>query len=61
MHLPKRILAGAAQLDDAAIEELYGLEPVYEPGVAAGREASPVEVVVDDSGALAALLPNRMD
>lgn len=34
------------QLDDAAIDELYGLEPVYEPGAAAGRGASPIEVVV---------------
>jgi hypothetical protein len=90
-----------AQLDDATIDELYGLEPVYEPGVVAGRAASPIEVVVvtcpycweqyetqvdltggsstyvedcqvccqpielslvvSDSGALVALLPNRMD
>jgi len=90
-----------AQLDDATIDELYGLEPVYEPGVTAGRGASPIEMVVvtcpycwelyetqvdltggsstyvedcqvccqpielslvvSDSGALVALLPNRMD
>ena len=90
-----------AQLDDATIDELYGLEPVYEPGVAAGRDGSPTELVavtcpycweqyetqvdltggtstyvedcqvccqpiemslaVSDSGALVALLPNRMD
>jgi hypothetical protein len=90
-----------AQLDDTTIDELYGLEPVYEPGVATGRGASPIEVVavtcpycweqyetqvdltggtstyvedcqvccqpielslvVSDSGALVALLPNRMD
>jgi len=90
-----------AQLDDATIDELYGLEPVYEPGVAAGRDGSPTEIVVvtcpycweqyetqvdltggsstyvedcqvccqpiemslavSDSGALVALLPNRMD
>jgi len=35
-----------AQLDDTTIDELYGLEPVYEPGAAAGRGASPIEVVV---------------
>ena len=90
-----------AQLDDATIDELYGLEPVYEPDVAATRGGSPIEVVVvncpycweqyetqvdltggsstyvedcqvccqpielslavSDSGALVALLPNRMD
>ena len=90
-----------AQLDDATIDELYGLEPVYEPEGAAVRDASPIEVVavtcpycweqyetqvdltggsstyvedcqvccqpielsldVSDSGALVALLPNRMD
>jgi len=90
-----------AQLDDTTIDELYGLEPVYEPGAATGRGASPIEMVVvtcpycweqyetqvdltggssiyvedcqvccqpielslvvSDSGALVALLPNRMD
>jgi hypothetical protein len=90
-----------AQIDDATIDELYGLEPVYEPDVAAARGGSPTEVVVvtcpycweqyetevdltggsstyvedcqvccqpielslevSDSGALVALLPNRMD
>jgi len=90
-----------AQLDDAAIDELYGLEPVFEPDVATTIGGSPTEVVVvtcpscweqyetqvdltggsstyvedcqvccqpielslavSDSGALVALLPNRMD
>lgn len=34
-----------AQLDDTTIDELYGLEPVYEPDVAAARGGSPTEVV----------------
>lgn len=34
-----------AQLDDATIDELYGLEPVYEPDAAAARGGSPIEVV----------------
>lgn len=35
-----------AQLDDATIDELYGLEPVFEPEGAAARGGSPTEVVV---------------
>jgi hypothetical protein len=35
-----------ARLDEAKIDELYGLEPVYEPATTAARSSQPTEIVV---------------